>query len=140
MTALKDYTVEYEVITIGNGKNTHKFVETLLSDNTYEDTRFLKPRSFMDKLRRRFRFVVVYRNDKSMPVTLTGGGKVTSELLYTVATSSTLRNALADLFRKPFKLGFGGKKIIFAIIIIAVAVVGYLVYSGQLNLGSIIKL
>ncbi|MCJ7767014.1 hypothetical protein MUP79_01300, partial [Candidatus Bathyarchaeota archaeon] len=77
--------------------------------------------------------------DKPIPVCLSDHVDINSRLLYTVKTSKTLKSALTSLFRKPFAFGgFGGKKLLFVGVIIAVAVVGYLIYTGNLNLGSLV--
>jgi len=132
---------EYEVITIKDGQNIHKTIknETAL----YQKERFVVPRSIGDKLRKRIRFLVVLKTVKDKPdapVTLNTAVPISSSLLYTVESSGTLRNALAGLFKQPLSMRFPGKKILFFGILIVVIAVAYFVYTGQLNLGGIIKL
>ena len=130
---------EYEIITMGEGCNTHTIKKEPLSKKSYENERFVIPRSFNDKIHSRIRFLVVYK-DKDKPVTLKEETKISSELLYIAESSNTLRTALAGLFRTPFTFGLGGRKLLFLVIIAAVGVIGYLTYTGQLDLGSILKM
>lgn len=135
-----DKNAEYEVITIGEGSNTHKVIKEALSKGSYKGSRFLKPRNIIDKIKNRVRFVVVRKmmGETETFITLNEKVPISSTLLFKVESSTSLRRALAGLFSKGFG-GFGGKKTLFIIIIIAVvAVVGYLIYSGNINLGKIL--
>lgn len=150
----KSGSAEYEVIHIQDGSNLHSFETWPMSEKKYENERFLKPRGLGDKLHRRFKFIVAYKAPKPseplkkgetaaapalIAITLKDKVDISSRLLFTVKHSHTLRKALVSLFTKPFGLGGfpGGKKLIFIFVIAAVAVVGYLIYSGNLNLGKI---
>lgn len=136
---------EYEIIEIKDGFNLHKTVKEPFSEHSYEKERFLIKRSLSDKFYSRIRFLVVFKSpakegDKPIPVALSDPVEINSRLLYTVKTSRTLKNALVSLFRKPFSFGgFGGKRMLFIGVIIVVGAIAYLVYTGQFNLGSIIK-
>jgi hypothetical protein len=74
------------------------------------------------------------------PVTLGQSVPISSNLLYTVESSTTLRSALSGLFNKPLSLNFGWKKIAFIGVIIVVAAVAYLAYTGQINFSGILKI
>jgi hypothetical protein len=132
----RERKAEYEKIVVGDGKNIHSFETWPLAEKKYEDSRFLKRRSIADRFKRRLRFLVVMKGNPLVPVTLKDKVTVSSRLLHTVESSRTLKSALSDLFRKPFSFGFGGRKMLFIIIIIGVGVVAYLVMTGQINLGS----
>ena len=124
---------EFEVISIGEGSNMHSTFTEKYPTDKFQNERFVKPRTLGDWLHKRIRFLIVYK-DKEQPVTLKEITPISSELLYIAESSNTLRNALSDLFRKPFSFGLGGKKILFIVIIAVVGIVGYLIYTGQLRI------
>jgi hypothetical protein len=140
---IKGMKAQYEIIEIKDCFNLHKTEEYTLADRKYEKERFLIKRGLSDRIHKRIRFLVVHKTpakegEKPIAVTLSDPVDINSRLLYTVKTSKTLRKALVSLFSKPFSFGgFGGKKILFLAIIVAVCVAGYFIYTGQLNLGGI---
>lgn len=135
----KEMQAEYEVVTIGEGKNVHSTFTEPLSKGSFEDARFVKPRTLLDRIRGKIRFLVVVKDEPTNQyVTLREPTRITSELLYIAESSHSLKNAIMGLFQKPFHFGFGGRKVVFIIIIGVIGVVAYLVISGNLNLGSIL--
>ena len=118
------------------GKNLHTFIEKPLTEKLYENERFIQPRTLSDRLQNRIRFLVVMKGTdaNAKAVTLKDPVKITSDLLYIAQTSNTLGNALRELFRKPFGFSMGGKKLLFIGVIGAVAVLIYLVYSGNIKI------
>lgn len=128
-------TAIYEKIMVQDGKNLHTFEAKPLNEKIYEESRFVQSRSLSDRLYKRIRFLVVYKGeDMSTAVTLREPTKITSDLLYIAQSSNTLGNALRELFKKPFGLGFGKKKLLFIFIIAVVGALIYLVYTGQLKI------
>ena len=123
---------EFEVISVGDGSNTHSVFKEKYPTDKFQNERFVIPRTLRDKLHKRIRFLVVYK-DKN-PVTLKEPTTISAELLYIAESSHTLRSALSDLFRKPFSFDFGKKKILFILIIATVGIIGYLIYTGQIPL------
>lgn len=134
---------EYEIIMIGEGKNVHTVDKQPINRPLYEDSRFVIPRNVGDKIHGRVRFIVPYIKEgeqgKMTPVNFGKSEKASSEVLYNVHSSTRLSSALMNMLHKPFSFGFGGRKILFVGIIIIVGVVGYFVYTGQFNLGGLIK-
>ena len=136
----------YEVIIIGRGVNHHFELKSNKlpirfrygGDTVYKiesSDLFLAPRGLKDKITRAPRkHLVVFKEGESSAVGLEQDSKITSELLFIAESSQTLKHALAGLFKEPFSLGIGGKKVVFIFLGIVVVSVIILVATGQLDL------
>jgi len=126
-------TAEYEIVSVGAGKNTHQKVVKPISSSFYEKEKFVFPRTLKDKIKKRVRFLVVLKGKK--PICLTEKTPISSELLFIAETSGSLKSALSGLFKEQFAIS---KKVIFVGVVIVIGVVVYMILSGNLDLGALI--
>jgi len=134
-----------DIVIISKGINYHKELRLKHQRGTFKhknceyriepDKLFLVERNPFTKLkdlllRRKYRFKIVFREDKPDALEIPGSPKIGSDVLYIAERSKAMSNAIKELFTE----GISGRKVVFIIILFLVIVTVYLAMTGKISL------